>query len=88
MSSRELVVASPITVAPEAMLEYICGVGSCAENLHTQQKTIRCRLGSRKHLGRKNTVEKSLYFGMNPIDSCHLRFVGAGHYGSLHPIPV
>ena len=25
---------------------------------------------------------------MNPIDSCHLRFVGAGHYGSLHPIPV
>ena len=44
--------------------------------------------GSRKHLGRKDTVEKSLYFGMNPIDSCHLRFVGAGHYGSLHPIPV
>lgn len=43
----ELVVANPITVAPshagfqpvERILEYICGVGSCAENLHTQQKT-------------------------------------------------
>ena len=69
MSSRELVVANPITVAPEAMPAFsplkessntyvVSGV--VPKTSIPKQEAIRCRFGSRKHLGRKDTVEQSL----------------------------
>lgn len=97
MSSRELVVANPITVAPEAMPAF-SPLKESSNTYVVSGVVPKTSIPNRKQSGAgleavnisvsKDTVEKSLYFGMNLIDSRHLRFVGAGHYGSLHPIPV
>lgn len=79
MASRELVVAKPITLAPEerpackpwkesSKQNYF---RNRSKNLHSKQETIGSRFGTLKHVSGKNTVELFFKFGMGPIDVFH-----------------
>ena len=92
MASRVLVVASPITVAPEVIpacrqMERILKRRRCFQggfkDFHPEQGSSRELVWNGQTSLRQDAVYHSFKFRVGIVDVSHLLFVGAGDYGYL-----